>query len=110
MVAFSAAESCPLSKGGHHCPSQKSAETNAAQDGEVKALASVQTESHCPFISRRSEPAWKPAFELKPAPAAVKISLTGFFTVKKDFISPAAYRPVIRDRGGTYLKNCVFRI
>jgi hypothetical protein len=43
-------------------------------------------------------------------PAIVKIPPPTFFSFKINFQSPVFYRSVIRNRGSTFLQNCVFRI
>ena len=110
-AVFGAAESCPLSK-THHCPHpvKEPAKPEVSTAGTFNGSAE-QTRTFCPFISRRGDLVQNVKSDLKfTAVAAVKIAAPPIFFVKPVFAIDKANTSFIRDRGGTYLANCVFRI
>jgi len=105
-AASGTAESCPLSK-GHHCPT-KSGKPNLTQAASAGA---GQAEKCCPFISKRSDLARKTEIDHKASVSApVRISLPEFFLAGDTTQRSKIYHSVVRNRGSTYLNNCVFRI
>jgi hypothetical protein len=106
-AAFGTAESCPLSK-THHCPRPAKQEVSGA--GSLISSAE-QTRTFCPFISKRGDAVQNVKGDLKfTAAAPVKIAAPPVFFAKPAFTADRAYASLIRDRGSTYLANCVFRI
>lgn len=101
-------ESCPLSKAGH-C--NKSGD--AAKPADLAAFQK-QTLSFdcCGFIPRLFSKAqiFEKSSPLLTASETEKPAAPKFFYAAESFQSPAVYQTVIRNRSGTYLKNCVFRI
>jgi hypothetical protein len=105
-VKAAGGESCPLSKGSHHCPKANKPETS---QNVVEAAA--DTEKCCPFISKRGEIAKNADVDLTFAGASlVKVSEPIELPVDSAFAALKIYSSNVRDRGGTYLANCVFRI
>jgi hypothetical protein len=105
-AASGKAESCPMSKGRHHCPGSK--KPNVSQAASVSGETA---ENCCPFISKRFDLARKTETEQKSAVLVpLKFSAPEFFSVKRSFPRVASYPSVVRNRGSTYLTNCVFRI
>jgi len=102
------ADSCPLAKAGH-CD---------RQPGNEKAVdfPKFQKETNaldcCGFLPKVFDKARK--IEKIPqaaiATTIAKISAPKFSFVVQQVKSPKVYRSAIRNRGSTYLKNCVFRI
>ncbi len=107
-AAFAGAESCPLSK-THHCPQPVKQEVSTANAFTVSA---EQTRTFCPFISKRGDVVVQNIKgDLKfIAVAAVKIAAPPVLFAGPGFTAERASNSFIRDRGGTYLTNCVFRI
>lgn len=106
--AAAEAESCPLAKTSH---------CNKRAGGETKVdFARFQREQSltfdcCGFLPKVFDKARK--IEKNPqatATTAAKISAAKFSFVVEARKAPKVYRPPVRNRGGTYLKNCVFRI
>jgi hypothetical protein len=108
QARVSEADSCPLAKAGH-CDKQAVSE-NAVD------FASFQRETGafdcCGFLPKVFDKARKIEKIPQPATAATvaKISAPKFSFVVQRVESPKVYQPAIRNRGSTYLKNCVFRI
>lgn len=106
--AAAEADSCPLAKTSH-CDRQSGAE-NAVD------FASFQRESGafncCGFLPELFDKARK--IEKNPqaltTAMSAKTRATKFSFVIREVKSPKIYQPAIRNRGSTYLKNCVFRI
>jgi hypothetical protein len=102
------ADSCPLAKTSH-CDKHSSVE----DDPET---ARFQTESRafdcCGFLPKVFDKARKIEKDPQAAPTmpTAKISAPKFSFVVAAIKAPGAYRPPVHNRGGTYLKNCVFRI
>ncbi len=106
-AAFGSAESCPLSK-SRHCPRPAKQEVSTANTFTVSA---EQTRTFCPFISKRGDVVQSVKGDLKfIAVAPVKIAAPPVLFVKPAFTADRVSNSFIRDRGGTYLTNCVFRI
>jgi hypothetical protein len=106
VIPVVSAAHCPLERSGH-C-GKKSGQLSSAPSFTREGLDGVL---RCPFISKRSETAQKPVIET--GAAAVKtagISFLSSFSAAKNSLSPHSYRSVVRNRGSTYLANCVFRI
>lgn len=101
-------ESCPLKKASH-CNKKSTDET-------VSQFASLAAENHaidcCRFPSQVFDKARKLETNQQPAnvSAIVKVPSLKFAFFKTDFQSPNFHRSVIRNRGSTFLRNCVFRI
>jgi hypothetical protein len=100
-------ESCPLAK-INHCDKKTASENNSQS-------ASFQSESRafdCCILPNIFDKARK--IEQNPQTAVialtVKISTPEFSIVENRFDAPRLYRPPVLNRGGTYLKNRVFRI
>lgn len=100
-------ESCPLAKIGH-CDKKTSSESDLQSE-------SFQAESvafDCCILPNIFDKARK--IEQNPQAAAialtVKISASEFSVVESRFDAPQLYHPPVLNRGGTYLKNHVFRI
>jgi hypothetical protein len=102
------ADSCPLAKTSH-CDKQSSDENSLD-------FARFQKESLtfdcCAFLPKVFDKARK--IEKIPQVANVsksaEIPAPKFSFVVQNVKSPKIYRPVVHNRGSTYLKNCVFRI
>ncbi len=102
------ADSCPLAKAGH-CDKQSGNES--AVD-----FARFQKESRtfdcCGFLPNLFDKARK----IEKNPQAATLTATAktpapkFSFVIHQVKSPKVYRPLVYNRGSTYLKNCVFRI
>jgi hypothetical protein len=107
VMAFTADESCPMGK-KHHCPG--SAKQEIPGTGSP-ADSTYQTKTFCPFISRRGDIAQNVKSEIKfTAVLPVKTAAAPVVFTRPAFTAGGAYTSPIRDRGGTYLANCVFRI
>ncbi len=104
----SEAESCPLKKTSH-CNKQSTNET-------ISQFASFATENHtidcCRFPSQVFDKARKLETNQHSAEVAatVKISLPEFSFLKTNSPPLHTYQSIIHNRGGTYLRNRVFRI
>lgn len=98
-------DSCPLVKKGD-C-----AKSSRENSGESVAGES-QTFDCCVFPAKVFDKARK--IEVQPPPAiiseAVEIVAPRVFSVRKTFQFSTVYQSFIRNRGGTHLNNCVFRI
>jgi hypothetical protein len=102
------ADSCPLAKTSH-CDKQAGVADNPD-------AARFQTESHafdcCGFLPKVFDKARK--IEKNPqvalATTTAKIDAPKFSFVVETRKAPQVYRAPVHNRGGTYLKNCVFRI
>jgi hypothetical protein len=100
-------ESCPLKKASH-CDKIATGET-------VSPVASLAAENHtidcCRFPSQVFDKARKLETNQQPAetPAIVKVQSPEFVRFKTKSQSPNFYHSVIRNRGSTFLYNCVFR-
>ncbi|HEV7643044.1 MAG TPA: hypothetical protein VGO50_03805 [Pyrinomonadaceae bacterium] len=106
-AAFGTAESCPLSK-SHHCP--RSAKQEVSTAGAFTSSVE-QTRTFCPFISKRGDAVQNVKGDLKfTAVSVVKIAAPPVLFVEPAFTADRASNSFIRDRGGTYLTNCAFRI
>jgi hypothetical protein len=104
---LSESPSCPMGSKGHDCcPKQSDGQTSVSEsDGDMADCcifkptrtlsADLQTAK---ILKQSSEIAEKVDF-----PKPVFIPATSA-------VQPAEYLSVVRDRGSTYLKNCVFRI
>ncbi|MDQ3801465.1 MAG: hypothetical protein M3384_18745 [Acidobacteriota bacterium] len=112
-AAETEADSCPLAKMSH-CDKQQ-----AASDGEDNPdFAGFQKQSQaadcCGFLPAVFDKARKieknPQIALTATAATEKILAPKFSFVVRAAESPKIYRSVVRNRGSTYLKNCVFRI
>ncbi|HEX8737868.1 MAG TPA: hypothetical protein VF721_21230 [Pyrinomonadaceae bacterium] len=105
---MSEADSCPLAKTSH-CDKQSSVADNPE-------AARFQKESHafdcCGFLPKVFDKARK--IEKNPQASiqatTAKIAAPKFSFVADTIKAPKVYRPPVHNRGGTYLKNCVFRI
>ena len=101
-------ESCPLKKASH-CNKKSTDETTSQ-------FASLETENHtidcCRFPSQVFDKARKLETHQQTArvPAIVKVPSPEFAFFKTRFQSPNFHQSVIRNRGSTFLRNCVFRI
>ncbi|HEX9960612.1 MAG TPA: hypothetical protein VGB00_06760 [Pyrinomonadaceae bacterium] len=101
-------DSCPLAK-TNHCGKQSEGENNLD-------FASFQKESLtfdcCAFLPKVFDKARKieKIPQVSTVPATVEIPAPKFSFVVRRVNSPKIYQPVVRNRGSTYLKNCVFRI
>jgi hypothetical protein len=99
-----------------HCPLEKTAHCNSASaDADLSASISREGSgktNFCPFISKRYEPAPRTEANAKNvASQSLAVALPKLQHSDRYFyISPARYSSPIRDRGGTYIANCVFRI
>ncbi|HEY0657034.1 MAG TPA: hypothetical protein VGD05_01095, partial [Pyrinomonadaceae bacterium] len=106
--ALTETDNCPLAKASH-CAKQSTGES-------VSQFASFQIDSQmrdcCRFLPNIFDEARKVESNSLAAEAAqsVKISSPEFSIVESNFAAPKFYRPLVLDRGGTYLKNRVFRI
>lgn len=105
----------PLVIAAVHCPLERSAAHCDKKVVESSKSPSVTRENQnivrCPFLLKRSELAQKPNVDAGAvAVKAAGISSSTFFISAKNYTFPHSYRSVIRDRGSTYLANCVFRI
>ncbi len=98
-------ESCPLAKKGH-CT--KTAGNNPEHSFEKHP----PTFDCCVFPAKIFDKARK--LEKSPEPAVVpetnEIAAPNFFIVEQIFKSPKFYQSFVRNRGGTHLRNRVFRI
>jgi hypothetical protein len=108
VMAFAvAAESCPMGK-KHHCPGSAKKETPGTG---LLTGSTNQTKTDCPFISRRGDVAQNVKSEIKfTAVSPSKIASATVLFARPALALGRAYTSPIRDRGGTYLANCVFRI
>ena len=101
-------ESCPLKKASH-CNKKSTDET-------VSQFASLAAENHtidcCRFPAQVFDKPRKLETQQQPAkvPAIVEVSSPEFaiFNTEPQFSN--FYQSVIRNRGSTFLRNCVFRI
>jgi hypothetical protein len=104
----SEAESCPLKKASH-CNKKSTDETTSQ-------IALLAAENHtidcCRFPAQVFDKARKFETNQQKAKvsAIVKISPPEFATFKIKPHSTSFHQSVIRDRGSTFLRNCVFRI
>ncbi len=104
----SEAESCPLKKASH-CNKTAIGETDSQ-------FASFDAENYtidcCRFPSQVFDKARKLETHQQPTqvPAIVKVSSPEFAPFKTKSQSPNFYESIICNHGGTYLRNCVFRI
>lgn len=98
-------ESCPLAKKG------KCTKTSAADEREFFGQIPPALDC-CDFPARIFDKARK--LETAPEPfletTAIKIAAPQRFIVRETFKFPAPHQSFIRNRGGTYLQNRVFRI
>lgn len=98
-------ESCPLAKKGH-CT--KTAEQNLVESFGQKPLSF----DCCAFPAKIFDKIRK--LEKSPEPlaiaATVEIAAPPIFAVEKIFKTAKFHRSFVRNRGGTYLQNQVFRI
>ncbi len=107
-VKASEVENCPLKKESH-CGKKLTGET-------VSQFASLAAENHtidcCRFPAQVFDKARKLETHQQPAkaPAIVKVPSLEFAVFKIKPHSPNFYQSVIRNRGSTFLRNCVFRI
>lgn len=102
------AESCPLAK-TNHCHKMPGGKT----DLEFAALQTEnQTFDCCRFPVQVFDKARKIETVQQAAivSTVVKISAPKLSFIKTDFKFPAVYQSFIRNRGSTFLRNCVFRI
>lgn len=101
-------ESCPLAK-INHCH-KKSADANDLDF--VSITAENQIFDCCRFPARVFDRARKIETIQQAAEVAtgVKIAVPKILLVKTDFNSPKIYQSFVRNRGGTFLQNRVFRI
>ena len=109
VAALAMAKSCPMSK-QHHCPkAEKPDAPNVA--GQIAAYTD-STKRFCPFISKRGDATKNDYFEFKFSNASpVKLlSPSKVFLAGQAFTVDKTYRSLVRNRGSTYLANCVFRI
>lgn len=114
-AAEAAADSCPLARMSH-CDKQRQARSDS--DENNPDFAGVQKQSQtfdcCGFLPKVFDKARKiekiPQIALTAAAATEKIPAPKFSFVAQAAESPKIYQPVVRNRGSTYLKNCVFRI
>ena len=101
-------ESCPLKKASH---------CDKKADGEiVSPSASLAAENHtidcCRFPAQVFDKARKLETQQQAAkaPAIVKVPSPEFAVFKIKPHTPNFYQSVVRNRGSTFLRNCVFRI
>jgi hypothetical protein len=107
-VADEEVESCPLK--GHECCKKKAkAEDNSSKISEDEnktidccAFKPIKTLSADLENSKNSK-------QTAIATAKVKIPKPVYF-IKQTYKIPQVYHSAIRNRGSTYLKNCIFRI
>jgi hypothetical protein len=99
-----------------HCPLEKTAHCNSGP-ADADLFASISREGNgktnfCPFISKRYEPA--PRIEPNAKNVASQSLAVALPKLQRSdryfYTSPARYSSPIRDRGGTCITNCVFRI
>jgi hypothetical protein len=101
-------ESCPLKKASH-CDKKSTDET-------VTQFASLRAENHtidcCRFPAQVFDKARKLETNQQTGKvsAAVKVSPPEFAIFKIKPHSQNFHQSVVRDRGSTFLRNCVFRI
>ena len=110
---------CPLAEAKSHCDkSEKSEKSKEAKKAETDDSAVYLNKSEnekfdcCGFLPAIFDKARKVEKNQQPAIIAstAKIQTPKFTFVSQSFKSPTVYQPIIRDRGGAYLKNRVFRI
>lgn len=101
-------ESCPLAKKGH-CT--KNAEANSQNSFEKEPPPTFDC---CAFPAKIFDKARKlgKSPESPTVAATAEIAAPRFFTAVTNFKSPPArfHQSFVRNRGGTHLRNCVFRI
>lgn len=108
------AHSCPLAKTSR-CDKQQAASDGGEDDQD---FARFQKQSRafdcCGFLPKVFDKARKieknPQIALTATAATEKILAPKFSFVVRAAESPKIYRAIVRNRGSTYLKNCVFRI
>jgi hypothetical protein len=100
-----ASHGCPLEK-THHC----NAKTKVVDTRPSIGLEG-QVRNFCPFISKRSDLAQKNLDDVKaPSGKVFVTSSPKVFSGGKEYSATPLYNSVVRNRGSTYLANCVFRI
>lgn len=103
-------ESCPLAKKGNHCA--KTVADSSADDFKTSFGRESRAFDCCNFPSqifdkvRKTEVAPQATVISK----AIEIVAPKFFIVERTFNSSTFPQSFVRNRGSTYLQNCVFRI
>lgn len=113
VQASAETESCPLAK-KNHCG--KSVGNKSQKNENAARLETFQNDNPtfdcCSFFPTIFDKTRKVEKDKQIADISVKPEVespTRVF-IKIETYDSAVYRPPIQDRGGTYLKNCVFRI
>ena len=101
-----AAESCAAMSKGHGC-CHRAKERGAAAAAEAPARHG-DAAAHCPLSRQTSDPARK--VRTGDAPPAAKAPAQTHDSEPRQFYQSSAPRPRAHDRGGTYLRCCVFLI
>jgi hypothetical protein len=113
--AAEAADSCPLAKMSH-CNRQQQQASPDGEDNPDFAVFQKQSRAFdcCGFLPKVFDKARKleknPQVALTAAATTEKISAPKFSFAVYAAEAPRIYQPAVRNRGSTYLKNCVFRI
>jgi len=104
VTVMASHHSCPLEKTAHCDKKAEETGTFLVREGQTRT-------NFCPFISKRSELGKSVVFDGKTVNSASAVTaLPKFTVVARKFSPPPSYRSTIRNRGSTYLTNCVFRI
>ena len=102
----SAAESCAAMSGGHGCCHR--AKGRAGTAAAEAPARHTDAAAHCPLSRQTSDPARK--VRTGDAPTAAQAPAQTHDPEPQRFYQSSAPRPRAQDRGGTYLRCCVFLI
>ena len=99
-------ESCPMQKGHDCCKKEKDDKNKVSETEKDKADC-------CVFKPQKTLSSdLQNSKETKQAQAVTEkiVAPNPSYFIKQTYKSPSVYHSAIRNRGSTYLQNCVFRI